>query len=106
MEMNQLQTIFQAFALQKIERFEKFTGSQAKLAGISSRLFPLSATGRSEFDTYTDDIRLHIQLFCHFCYQLQFVHLLYNEIDTFTHLLGKQSQFNITFVFISVANNQ
>ena len=105
MEMNQFQTILHSFALQEVERFEKFTGSQAEFAGITSRLFPLSATGGSEFDTYTD-VRLHIQLFCHLCNQLQFVHLLYNEEDTFTHFLGKQSQFDVTFVFISVTDNQ
>ena len=104
MEMNQFQTILQPFAIQKVECFEKFTGSQAEFAGIPSRLFPLSAPGRSEFDTYAD-VRLHIQLFCHLCNQLQFVHLLYNEENTFTHFLGKQSQFNIAFVFISVTYN-
>ena len=78
MEVNQFQTILHSFALQEVERFEKFTGSQAEFAGITSRLFPLSATGGSEFDTYTD-VRLHIQLFCHLCNQLQFVHLLHNE---------------------------
>ena len=105
MEMNQLQTILHSLTFQKIECFEQLTGSQAELAGISSRLFPLSATGRSEFDTDTD-VGFHIQLFCHLRYQLKLVHLLHNEEDTFTHFLGKQSQLYITFVFITIADNQ
>ena len=105
MKMNQFQTIFQAFAFHEVKCFEQFAGSQSELAGITSRLFPFSATGRSQFDTNTD-IGLHIQLFRHFSYQLQLVHLLYYKEDSFAHLLGKQCQFNITFVFISVTHNQ
>ena len=105
MEMNQLQAILHPFAIEKIERFEKLTGCQAEFAGIATRFFPLATTGRSQFDADTD-IRLYIQLLRHLGNQLQFIHFLYDKEDTFTHLLRKQSQFNITFVLITVADNQ
>ena len=105
MEMNQFQAIFQPLAFHKVKRFEQFAGSQTELAGITTRFFPFSTAGRSQFNTNTD-IGLYIQLLRHFGYQFQFIHLLYYEEDTFTHLLGKECQFDITFVFIAVANNQ
>ena len=105
MEVNQFQAIFQSLAFHEIECFEQLTGSQPEFAGIATRFFPFSATGRSQFNTNTD-IRLHIQLLRHFCNQFQLIHLLHNKEDTFTHFLGKQSQFNVTLVFIAVTYNQ
>ena len=104
-EMNQFQAVFHILLFQEIKCLKQFAGSQSKLTGITTGFFPFTTTGRSKFNTNTD-IGHYIQLLRHLGNKFQLIHFFYNEKNTLAHLLCKQSKFNITFVFISVADNQ
>ena len=105
MEMDQLQAIRQVFLFQKVERLQQLARRQAELAGISSALFPFAATGRGQLDADAD-IRADIQLFGHLGDQNQLVDLLDNQKNPFTHFLCQQSQLDIAFILIAVADDQ
>ena len=88
MEMDQLQALFHLLLFQKIQCFKQFTGSQPELTGVAARIFPLTTSGRSQLDTNTD-IGHYIQLLRHLSDKFQFIHLLYDEKNTFSHLLSQ-----------------
>ena len=105
MEMNQLQAILQIFLLDKIKRFEQFAGSQSKLTGVATAFLPFAASRRSQFDADTD-VGTYVQLFGHTGNEAQFVQLFHDQEHPFTHLLSQQCQFDVTLIFIPVADNQ
>ena len=104
MEMNELQAILHFLFLDEVERFEQLAGGQAELAGVASALLPLPASRRSQLDADAD-IGAHVQLLGYLGYQPQLVLLLYHQEDALAHLLRQQSQLDIAFILVPVADD-
>ena len=104
-EMNQLQTVLHSVLVDIVECREEFTAGKAKLAGIATAFLPFSTAGSSELDAYAD-VRTHIQVLGNLRNGVQFVEFLHHDEHALTHLLGKQSQFNVALVLIAVADDE
>ena len=104
MEMDQSEAVTHTFLVQHFQRLQEFCTGQSELRSIATALFPFSGATGSQFDADTD-IRTDIHLLGFTGDDLQLVHLLHNDEDLLTHLLGQQGQFDITLILITVTDD-
>ena len=105
MEMDEFEAVVHAFFVEKFECLEKFATGESELAGIAAAIFPFAATRRSEFYPNAE-VWFDLKFFCNSCNGFQFIQFLDHNEDPFAHFLCEQGQFDITLVFISIADDE
>ena len=104
MKMNQLKRIGHLIFFKNIESVQKFTGIYPELTYISSWFFPFTTPWTSQLDP-DSDIRFHIHFLSQTSDGFQLHQFLHHQKNPFPHFLSQQSQFDITFIFISITND-
>ena len=104
-EMDESQTVVQSVFLQNLECFEQFRTGESELRGVAAALFPFSAAAACQFDAYAD-VGLHVEFLGSLGDDVDFVEFLHHDEDALAHLLCQQCQFDVTLVFVAVADDE
>ena len=105
MEVDEFQAIGHFAFFEHVDRFEQLARIKSEFALIAARFFPFTAARTRQFDANAD-VGAHAEAFGDGGNQAQFVQFLDDDKNAPPHFVGEQSQFDIVFVFISVANDQ
>ncbi len=105
MKMNQSEAIAHFVLFKNLNCFKNLTRCKAKLTGITTRIFPLSASRARKLHSNTN-IRFYFQSLSNLQSQFQLIQFLNYKKNLLAHLFGKQCQFNVTLVLIPITDYQ
>ena len=101
--MDELEAVNHFLVLEIFHGALQLAGVKAKLAAVATALLPLAAAAARQLDANAN-VGANVQALGNRCDELELIKFLHNEENATSHLLRQQSELDIVFVLIAVAN--